>query len=257
MRKSAKFLLVQHQPLTMQNPSSNTANIEWRNGQPFACDFQDVYFSTDNGLLETDYVFLQGNDLATRWLDANLQTFNIAETGFGTGLNFLCAAKTWLESAPQNATLHFISVEKYPLSTHDISTALNLWLQLKPVSEPFLAQYESLLSSVNTISLYDDRVRLTLLIGDATERLSKTNDKIDAWFLDGFAPAKNPDMWQAALFQQMARLSKTSTTFATFTSAGDVRRGLINAGFEVSKRAGFGKKREMLTGKFLGNNDEA
>ncbi|MEQ1488890.1 MAG: tRNA (5-methylaminomethyl-2-thiouridine)(34)-methyltransferase MnmD [Methylotenera sp.] len=230
--------------------------MEWRNGQPFACDFQDVYFSTDNGLLETDYVFLLGNDLAKRWLDADLQTFNIAETGFGTGLNFLCASKLWLEIAPQNAVLHFISVEKYPLSLQDITSALYLWPQLNSVSEPFLAQYKSLISDVQSISLFENKVQLSLLIGDATECYSQMNEKIDAWFLDGFAPAKNPDMWQQALYQQMARLSKPTTTFSTFTSAGDVRRGLISAGFKVSKRAGFGKKREMLTGKFLGSNDE-
>ncbi len=241
----------------MQKPRSNTANIEWRDGQPYACEFQDVYFSTDNGLLETDYVFLQGNDLATRWLDINLETFNIAETGFGTGLNFLCAAKSWLATAPQQAKLHFISVEKYPLSFQDIKTALNFWPQLNAVSEPFLAQYERLISDAQTISLYNNRVQLSLLIDDATKCFSRINDKFDAWFLDGFAPAKNPDMWQDALFQQMARLSKPNTTFATFSSAGDVRRGLINAGFEVSKRAGFGKKREMLTGQFTGNHHEA
>ena len=241
----------------MQNPSNNIANIEWRDGQPYACEFQDVYFSTDNGLLETDYVFLQGNDLATHWLKAALQTFNIAETGFGTGLNFLSAAKYWLEIAPQHAKLHFISVEKYPLNMQDIRTALNLWPQLNTVSEPFLAQYENLVSGTQGISLYNNRVQLSLLIGDATECFSHINDEIDAWFLDGFAPSKNPDMWQAALFQQMARLSNPNTTFSTFTSAGDVRRGLINAGFEVSKRSGFGKKREMLTGRFIGINHEA
>jgi tRNA 5-methylaminomethyl-2-thiouridine biosynthesis bifunctional protein len=241
----------------MQNPSSNFANIEWRDGQPYANEFQDIYFSTDNGLLETDYVFLQGNDLETRWLDADLQSFNIAETGFGTGLNFLCTAKYWLEAAPQHAKLYFISVEKYPLNMQDITTALNLWPQLNTVSEPFLAQYESLISGTLSISLYNNRVQLSLLIGDATECFGQINDNIDAWFLDGFAPAKNPDMWQAELFQQMARISKPSTTFATFTSAGDVRRGLINAGFGVSKRTGFGMKREMLTGRFIGSNHES
>lgn len=241
----------------MQNPSSNIANIEWRDGQPYACEFQNVYFSTDNGLLETDHVFLQGNDLATHWLNAALQTFNIAETGFGTGLNFLCAAKYWLEIAPQQAKLHFISVEKYPLNMQDIRTALNLWPQLNTVSEPFLAQYENLVSGSQGIFLYNNRVQLSLLIGDATECFSHINNEIDAWFLDGFAPSKNPDMWKATLFQQMARLSNPNTTFSTFTSAGDVRRGLINAGFEVSKRSGFGKKREMLTGRFIGINHEA
>lgn len=258
MRKSYSCL-PHHNPtkLSMQNTSNTTANIEWRDGQPYACEFQDVYFSTDNGLLETDYVFLQGNDLTTRWLDADLQTFNIAETGFGTGLNFLCAAKLWLETAPQQAKLHFISVEKYPLSIQDMTTALGFWPQLKCVSEPLLTQYESLINSTESISLYENRVILSLLIGNAKERFNQIDEKFDAWFLDGFAPAKNPDMWQGELFKQMARLSKLNTTFATFTSAGDVRRGLINADFEVKKRAGYGKKREMLTGKFVGNNHEA
>ncbi|MDI1362456.1 tRNA (5-methylaminomethyl-2-thiouridine)(34)-methyltransferase MnmD [Methylotenera sp.] len=233
-------------------PQSNIANIEWRDGQPFASNFQDVYFSSDNGLLETDYVFLQGNHLAERWLDSELQTFNIAETGFGSGLNFLCAVNTWLSTSPENAKLHYMSAEKYPLSLHDISTALNLWPQLKTVSEPLLAQYKNLISGSNTISLYDNRVQLSLLIGDATACFSKVTSQVDAWFLDGFAPAKNPDMWQIELFQQMARLSNATTTFATFTSAGDVRRGLTNIGFNVRKRIGFGKKREMLVGNFVG-----
>lgn len=234
----------------MQSPS-NTANIEWRDGQPYASEFQDVYFSTDNGLLETDYVFLQGNHLAERWINSDLQTFNIAETGFGTGLNFLCAVNIWLSTSPMNAKLHYISAEKYPLSLQDLHTALNLWPQLKTVIEPLLAQYENLINGANTILLYDNRVQLSLLIGDATACFSKVTSQVDAWFLDGFAPAKNPDMWQTELYQQMARLSNTSTTFATFTSAGDVRRGLMSAGFNVHKRIGFGKKREMLIGNFV------
>ena len=234
----------------MQSPS-NIANIEWRDGQPYASEFQDVYFSTDNGLLETDYVFLQGNHLTNRWLNPEMQTFNIGETGFGTGLNFLCTVNTWLSTSPKHAKLHFISTEKYPLNLQDLRTALNLWPQLKAFSEPLLAQYDNLINGANTIALYDNRVQLSLLIGDATASLSKVTCQVDAWFLDGFAPAKNPDMWQTELFQEMARLSKPSTTFATFTSAGSVRRGLINAGFNVSKRVGFGKKREMLIGSFI------
>jgi tRNA 5-methylaminomethyl-2-thiouridine biosynthesis bifunctional protein len=240
----------------MQNLNSNTANIEWRNGQPYAREFQDVYFSTDNGLLETDYVFIQGNNLKNRWAESNIKTFNIAETGFGTGLNFLSAANTWLLTAQKNAKLHFISVEKYPLSLQDMNTALSIWPQLYSLKVPFLKQYENLLDKSTSISLFDNRIQLSLLIGDATECFSKTNEKIDAWFLDGFAPSKNPEMWQTKLFIEMSRLSKPSTTFSTFTSAGDVRRGLINAGFQVTKRTGFGKKREMLIGHFLGNPNE-
>ena len=238
------------------------AVIEWRDGQPYASAFQDVYFSTDNGLLETDYVFLQGNELLNRWQSLNANTFTIAETGFGTGLNFLCAAKLWLETAPKEARLHFISVEKHPLSLVEITTALRLWPTLNALSEPFLAQYERLLNGATSILLFDNRIQLSLLIADATEAyqsnyVEHTNLIVDAWFLDGFAPAKNPDMWQATLFKNMALLSNTSTTFATFTSASAVRRALINAGFVVIKQSGFGKKREMLQGHFVGAKDDS
>ena len=241
--------------------ANQQAVIEWRDGQPYASAFQDVYFSTDNGLLETDYVFLQGNELSNRWQSLNANTFTIAETGFGTGLNFLCAAKLWLETAPKEARLHFISVEKHPLSLVEITTALRLWPTLNALSEPFLAQYERLLNGATSI-LFDNRIQLSLLIADATEAyqsnyVEHTNLIVDAWFLDGFAPAKNPDMWQATLFKNMALLSNTSTTFATFTSASAVRRALINAGFVVIKQSGFGKKREMLRGHFVGAKDDS
>ena len=236
----------------MQNTIKPLAEIEWRNGQPYASKFQDVYFSTDNGLLESEYVFLLGNDLSTRWQQPNIQKFIIAETGFGTGLNFLCAAKLWLESTPSNATLHYISVEKYPLSLENIMAALALWPELSRLSQPLLTQYKSLFKDSKAI-LFNNRVQLSLLIGDATQRLSVINEAVDAWFLDGFSPAKNPDIWQAPIFEQMARLSNSESTFSTFTSAGEVRRGLIKAGFKVCKRPGFGKKREMLIGQFLGN----
>ena len=242
--------------------ANQQAVIEWRDGQPYASAFQDVYFSTDNGLLETDYVFLQGNELVNRWQSLNANTFTIAETGFGTGLNFLCAAKLWLETAPKEARLHFISVEKHPLSLVEITTALRLWPTLNALSEPFLAQYERLLNGATSIVLFDNRIQLSLLIADATEAyqsnyVEHTNLIVDAWFLDGFAPAKNPDMWQATLFKNMALLSNTSTTFATFTSASAVRRALINAGFVVIKQSGFGKKREMLRGYFVGAKDDS
>jgi len=226
-------------------------HIEWRDGQPYASRFQDVYFSTDHGLQETEYVFLQGNALTPRWKNLAQETFTIAETGFGTGLNFLCAAKLWLALAPINTQLHFISTEKYPLSLADITQALALWPELSSISKPLLAEYTHAVQSGTPLMLFESRIKLSLHIGDATHILQTLNLKhtsVDAWFLDGFSPAKNPDMWQPALFTQMAALSNTQSTFATFTSAGDVRRGLISAGFTVQKKTGFGKKREMLTG---------
>lgn len=246
----------------MQNPNSRL--IEWRicensssphaRSQPYSIRFQDVYYSTDNGLQETDYVFLQGNQLASRWQQLQNSTFTIIETGFGTGLNFLCAAQLWLKHAPKQATLHFISTEKYPLSLQEITQALQYWPDLTDISGQFLAQYNVLSIQHKTISLFDHRVQLTVLIGDATDSLITLDQTADAWFLDGFSPAKNPQMWQPALFAQMARLSNSKSTFATFTSAGIVKRGLQAAGFAVNKQAGFGKKREMLTGYFAGSN---
>lgn len=250
----------------MQHKTPQLAEIEWRDGQPYSSIFQDVYFSSDNGLLESEYVFLQGNGLSERWRNFNGEHFVIAETGFGSGLNFLCATRLWLATAPQKATLHFISVEKYPLRLQDMTDALQPWRELQAFSAPLLADYAHICRSENIHKLYDNRVQLSLLIGDATECLKRLNMpnvsiinlnskilKIDAWFLDGFSPAKNPDMWQAALFAQMARLSTPETSFATFTSAGDVRRGLLAAGFVVRKQVGFGKKREMLLGRFAGD----
>ncbi len=282
--------------MLITNKTSSTSqvewsHVEWNQGQPYASAFQDVYFSSDNGLLETEYVFLEGNQLSARWQNLKANTFTIAETGFGTGLNFLCAAKLWLETAPQEAVLHFTSLEKYPVNIADLTSALQLWPELQEFSKPFLAEYENILPTellnkaltlnkeppINkelplnkiqdfnqrkSVMLFDNRVQLTLLIGDATDCLKTINLEkfslqssrsaaVDAWFLDGFSPSKNPDMWQSALFEQMTKLSNRNTTFATFTSAGAVRRGLIAAGFAVNKKVGFGKKREMLLGNFL------
>ncbi len=279
--------------MLITNKTSSTSQVEWsrvewNQGQPYASAFQDVYFSSDNGLLETEYVFLQGNQLSARWGNLKANTFTIAETGFGTGLNFLCAAKLWLETAPQEAVLHFISLEKYPVNIADLTCVLQLWPELQEFSKPFLVAYENLLltelldreltlnkelllnkiqdfNQRQSVILFDKRIQLTLLIGDATDCLKKIklekfsiknsgSTAVDAWFLDGFSPAKNPEMWQSELFEQMAKLSNENTTFATFTSAGVVRRGLIAAGFAVNKKIGFGNKREMLLGYFLNNN---
>lgn len=239
-------------PINNNSNNMTTSAIEWRENQPYSTHFDDVYFSSDDGLAETDYVFLQGNDLQNRWQALHANTFTIIETGFGTGLNFLSAMQLWLNMAPPQSVLHYVSVEKYPLTMQEIARALQLWPQLNAVGQPFLAHYAQLLQGAQPIELFDNRVAITLLLGDATEQLSQLYIKADAWFLDGFAPGKNPEMWQPALFAQMARLSTPQTTFATFTSAGAVRRGLHNAGFSVKKRVGFGKKREMLHGQFAG-----
>jgi tRNA 5-methylaminomethyl-2-thiouridine biosynthesis bifunctional protein len=230
------------------------ANIEWRENKgthlPYSLDFNDVYFNTDDGLAETEHVFITHNQLQQRFSNANLNNFTVIETGFGTGLNFLVISALWLQLAPENAILYYIGIEKTPLSFTDMTRAHGLWPQFSNVSQALISQYLNLKNGTNQFSLAAGRIQLDLQINDIVLALPKLSQIADAWLLDGFAPAKNATMWSSEVFAQMARLSKTGATFATFTSAGHVKRGLQVAGFEVNKHKGFGKKREMLSGLF-------
>jgi tRNA 5-methylaminomethyl-2-thiouridine biosynthesis bifunctional protein len=226
------------------------AELEWRDGQPMSLKYGDVYFARESGIDETRYVFLQQNRLRERWQSLADNTFTIAETGFGTGLNFLCAWQLWKESAPSTARLHFVSTEKYPLSPEDLGKALALWPELADFSMSLLQQYRCLASGWQRMSFDDGRVTLTLLIGDARETLPLLRAAVNAWFLDGFAPARNPEMWQPELLLQVARLAAPGCTLSTFTSAGTVRRGLETAGFRITKVPGFGSKWAMLSGEY-------
>ena len=233
---------------------SALAQLDWdEHGQPLSRQFEDVYFSRASGLEETRYVFLQHNRIAERCaaLDDD-GALVVGETGFGTGLNFLCTWQTFAEQAQRGGRLHFISVEKYPLSLADLRRALALWPELAAFSGPLLEQYAGIQPGFQRLLFDGGRVVLTLLIGDALECLPQLDAQVDAWFLDGFAPAKNPQMWTPELFSQLARLSAPGASLATFTCAGTVRRGLIDAGFRMEKVKGFGHKREMLAGEFQG-----
>ncbi len=232
--------------------SIDHAEINWdEHGQPLSRQFDDVYFSRASGLAESQHVFIQHNQLAERFAGLNDgDTFVIGETGFGTGLNFLNAWQCFLAHAPAGARLQFISVEKHPLQRSDLAQALALWPELSELREQLLQQYLAIHSGFQHLQLAGGRISLTLLIGDALEMLQQLDGKVDAWFLDGFAPAKNPEMWNEQVFAQLARLAHPGTTLATFTSAGFVRRGLLAAGYAVERVAGFGHKREMLAGRF-------
>lgn len=235
------------------------AQLDWDDqGLPRSRVFDDVYFSDLSGLDETRYVFLEQNNLRERF--AALLTGErlvIGETGFGTGLNFLCAWQLFEQHAVAGARLHFVSVEKYPLSAPDLQRALALWPQLKPFADQLLAQYVAIHQGFQRLVLDNGRVTLTLLIGDALEQLPQLDAQIDAWFLDGFAPAKNPDMWTAELFAELARLAAPGSTISTFTSTGWVRRLLNAAGFKMKRTPGIGHKWEILRGVFLGWPEEA
>lgn len=210
--------------------------------------YDDVYFSVDDGPAETRHVFLDGNDLPRRWQGAARHT--IGETGFGTGLNFLLAWQLFDETAQPDAFLDFVSVEKHPMSVEEIRAGLSPWAdRLSPYLEKMLAQYPLRVPGFHRM-VFDNRVALTLIFDDANEGLAQITGQVDSWFLDGFTPSKNPGMWTQSVFNEMARLSHAQTTFATFTAAGFVKRGLRDAGFVVEKRPGFGRKRDMLAGHF-------
>ncbi|TNF36063.1 MAG: bifunctional tRNA (5-methylaminomethyl-2-thiouridine)(34)-methyltransferase MnmD/FAD-dependent 5-carboxymethylaminomethyl-2-thiouridine(34) oxidoreductase MnmC, partial [Gammaproteobacteria bacterium] len=220
---------------------------DWRLGhQPVSQQYDDVYFSLVDALAETEYVFLQHNQLSERWQHSH--RFVIAETGFGCGLNFLTTVHHWLTSAPANARLFYISVEKYPLSQADLQQTLSAWPQLTAYSEELIRFYPPAMAGFHPVELFDKRVSLLLLLGDVEIMLQQVHAEVDAWYLDGFAPAKNPDMWTDKVFAEIARLSKPGASFSSFTAAGLVKRGLAAQGFEVFKDRGFGSKREMLYG---------
>jgi tRNA 5-methylaminomethyl-2-thiouridine biosynthesis bifunctional protein len=249
------------------------ADLEWDDqGQPLSKSFGDVYFSKANGLEETRHVFLQHNQLTERWKNlSDNHFFVIGETGFGSGLNFLAAWDLWLKTAPSSAQLHFVSVEKFPLHKNDLQKALALWPELEFLSSQLIDAYPCFIASppgkgedgrgsFHRISFMQGRIKLTLIIDDAAEGFTKllasthplfmrAGFKIDAWFLDGFAPAKNPQMWSDELFSAIANLSHLETTAATFSAAAVVKNGLKNAGFSIEKVEGFGRKREMVKAK--------
>nr|WP_314488107.1 bifunctional tRNA (5-methylaminomethyl-2-thiouridine)(34)-methyltransferase MnmD/FAD-dependent 5-carboxymethylaminomethyl-2-thiouridine(34) oxidoreductase MnmC [uncultured Pseudomonas sp.] len=230
------------------------AQIDWdEQGRPHSRVFDDVYFSDKSGLEETRYVFIEQNALSERFAALPVKGhWVIGETGFGTGLNFLCTWQLFDQCAPPDARLHFISAEKYPLSREDLEKALALWPELAAYREQLMAAYFAIHPGFQTLTLADGRVTLTLLIGDALEQFSQLDAQIDAWFLDGFAPAKNPDMWTPELFAQLARLAAPDATISTFTSTGWVRRALNDAGFKMRRTPGIGHKWEILRGTFVG-----
>ena len=242
----------------MKQNAIQPANLEFNaEGTPVSRDFDDVYFSNDNGLEETRYVFLEGNHLSTRFPEHPRSLFVVAESGFGTGLNFLTLWQAFdqFRAAYPEATLqrlHFISFEKFPLTAHDLRLAHQRWPELAHWAEQLQTQWPPAIGGCHRLILDDGRVTLDLWLGDINDLTDKLDDsmnqKVDAWFLDGFAPAKNPDMWSPHLFSAMARLARPGATLATFTSAGFVRRGLQEAGFTMRKTKGFGRKRDMLVG---------
>jgi tRNA 5-methylaminomethyl-2-thiouridine biosynthesis bifunctional protein len=234
------------------------AALDWDDGEiPRSRAFGDIYYSPDDGLAESDYVFLQGNRLRERFArvptDSAAGAFRVGELGFGSGLNFLLTWQCFREHAPAGSRLYYWSCELHPLRRDDLARALRQWPSLATLAQALLAGYPPAVAGQHRCQLDEGRVILDLCWEDAREALPELAEaapgSIDAWYLDGFAPAANPGMWDDALWAALAVASRDGASFATFSAAGAVRRGLGAAGMQVARRAGFGRKRESLHGQ--------
>lgn len=211
-----------------------TAELEWRDGRvPVSVQFDDPYFSLEDGMAETAHVFLGGNDLPERFVDG----FHVAELGFGTGLNFLVTLKAFRESGCEGV-LRFTSFEAYPLGMADLRAALGAFEGLP----------DALDAVEFPVALDGPDFELRVIVGDARETLPAWKGAADAWFLDGFSPAKNPELWSPELMAEVGKHTVARGTAATYTAAGFVRRGLSDAGFNVERIKGYGRKRHMTRG---------
>ncbi len=217
--------------------AGQSAELSWRNGRvPISARFDDPYFSLADGLAETRHVFLGGNDLPARFRPG----FHIAELGFGTGLNMLAAWAAW-ERAGIDGPLRFTSFEAFPMAPGDMRRALAAFPELAPWAARFLDRWRGGTADLGSL-------RLCVIEGDARRSLPAWQGRADAWFLDGFAPARNPELWEGTLLAEVARHTAPGGTVATYTAAGHVRRALGAAGFRVERIPGFGRKRHMTRG---------
>ena len=231
--------------------------LDWKpDGTPIAKEFDDVYFSTSDGLEETRHVFLAGSGLPEAW--TGREQFTVVETGFGTGLNFLALWQMWRAHRPsQTAWLHFVSFEGFPLLRSDAERALSAWPELAELSAKLLAEWPHPARGTRRCIWPEDGITLTLHVDDIAAALPESRFTADAWFLDGFSPSRNNQMWDEALYPVMAKRSAPGARVSTFTVARAVRDGLTKAGFTAEKREGFGRKRDCLAGVYQGQRNIA
>lgn len=226
--------------MSRENQSGEGDRVVWhRSGAPVSARFDDPYFSLADGWAETRHVFLAGNGLPGRFRDG----FAIAELGFGTGLNLLATAHAWREAGAPG-TLIFTSFEAYPMPVADMARAHAAFPALAPLAAGLRAAW-----AAGRRRFELGPVAVEVIVGDAAATLPGWPGRADAWYLDGFAPARNPELWSAGLMAEVARHTAPGGTFATYSAAGAVRRALAAAGFEVERVAGFGAKRHMSRGR--------
>jgi tRNA U34 5-methylaminomethyl-2-thiouridine-forming methyltransferase MnmC len=229
-------------------PETNKTSepLTWHDGDmPYSTAFGDHFYCQTDGRLECGHVFHAGNGLPDRWQSA--EPFTIGELGFGTGLNACETWRRWKEHRQPGGRLHFISFELYPMQANEIDRALSRWPEIDAERKALVAQWPQDPSGIVTVAL-DAQTTLSVVCGDAFTNLSASPHSFDAWFLDGFAPSKNSDMWSAELMQVVFDHTVPGGSFATYAAAGFVRRNLIAAGYALERRPGFAGKREMLCG---------
>src|SRR5262245_59686447 len=217
-------------------------------GTPWSPAYGDVYHSADSGPGQAAHVFLGGNDLPARW--AKARVFTIVETGFGLGLNFLAAWRAWREDAARPERLHFVSIEKHPFLRAGLAELHARYPELAPLASELRAAWPLPLPGLHRLHFESGRVTLTLAFGDVADVLPRLRLAADAFFLDGFSPERNPDMWAPAVMKGLARLARSGATAATYTAARSVRDALAAAGFVPQLRPGFGRKRDMLAARY-------
>lgn len=222
------------------------ARLQWsEDGRLISLDYDDVYFQSGHAIAESDYVFLQHNNLASRFAAGDIPHFSLCELGFGTGLNFLLTAKLFLETAPADHTLTYVSIEKHPIPTDVLAKLHGFWPELQHISQELLAGYPPLITGFHTVFLAGGRIRLILALGDAGDILPQLSGAFDAWYLDGFTPGKNPDMWADDFFPLIAARTAPAGTLTSFSVLGRMRRAFAELGFTVEKVKGYGIKWSM------------
>jgi tRNA 5-methylaminomethyl-2-thiouridine biosynthesis bifunctional protein len=217
------------------------------NGTPFSEIYGDIYHSAAGGHAQARHVFLAGNGLPARW--QGRKRFVILETGFGLGLNFLATWLAWRDDPQRCQQLHFISLEKHPFQAADLALAQAAWPEFALIAEQLRQRWPELQPGVHCLEFESARLVLTLVFGDAVDTLPRLAAAVDAFYLDGFSPARNPELWSPALCRSLARLAVNGATLATWSVAASVRQALTAARFDINKRPGFAGKRQMLVAR--------
>lgn len=235
----------------MGSPDDHNPRLIWTEaGEPRSGRFDDVYFSAEDGLAEARTVFLTGCGLPEAW--SGRSHFTVGELGFGTGLNIVALLDLWRRTRSAGARLQVFTVEKYPLSATDVRRAHIAWPSITETSEALLAAWPAAAPGFHRIDLPDFNAVIDVAVGEVDRGLAEWSGRADAWFLDGFSPAANPEMWSDAVLDLVAARSAPDARLATFTVAGAVRRALAARGFSVDRRPGHGRKRERLEARRAG-----